>query len=109
MSPELKRLIQLPEYQAFDRLLEGCRRGLREKGDEFAAKMKLYAVQYANGQISEDELAKSVQGLEYPLKAWIQEQNIFRRRRMIKLVDAAVRHLTATLVEAIKSQVLPFI
>jgi hypothetical protein len=109
MALKQNKLEQLPEYQAFEKILDDCRKALREQGDEFAARMKLYADQYASGQITEDELKHSVRGLEYPLKAWITKQNIFMRRRMYKLVDAALNHLTGVLIEAVKAHFLPFI
>ena len=107
MTLEQKKLDELSEYREFEKMLADCRKVLREQGDEFAARLKLYAGQYAAGQITEDELHDSVRGLEHPLRAWITKQGIFRRRRMNKLVDAALNHLTDRLIGAIKTFILP--
>ncbi len=107
MTLEQKKLDELPEYREFEKMMADCRKGLREQGSEFAARLDLYAGQYAAGQITENELYDSIRGLEHPLRAWITKQSIFRRRRMNKLVDAALNHLTDKLIGAIKTFILP--
>ncbi|MBU1356606.1 MAG: hypothetical protein KJ620_08570 [Candidatus Edwardsbacteria bacterium] len=100
-------LKQIPEYREFEDMLKQCPAVLKDKGEEYAARLKLYTAQFASGEMIPDEYRKTVENLQFEMKQWVNTQSIFKRRKMDKLITGIGVFVLNKLIDAIINKLLP--
>jgi hypothetical protein len=100
------KLKQIPEYREFENMLKECPGVLKEKGVEYSDRLKKYTNQLAAAELRPDEYKKSVEGLQFEMRQWVNTQGIFKRRKMNKLVNGIGMFVLNTLINAIINKFL---